>query len=269
MKTPSFVIRFIPTVKILLTLTIFLMVGTYLQAQSGRKRLKQGNIAVGLTAGYSASYMYGSGRNGLKTYGVAFNEQTISEAVYRNEIEIKHGPRLGMYFEYAVSDRLALRSGLLHQQRGYSMRIDGIERDLEYQLDYKFQYTERFRISTLDLPLYMVWGSKKGCFFTTGIYLQIGLPSTAKTLHEHTQEVLINGELDEELSTPPILREIDVRNSTSSSIGFHFGAHKMLSKRLAISLEIQIGKPYAVFALGDIADLSAGLTISHPISTFN
>jgi hypothetical protein len=178
-------------------------------------------------------------------------------------------PVVGGYIQYSFSKRLRAGAGLRFQTRGYSVTIDGEERDPDFQYDERFSYQEKFRGVNLEIPLSAAYTISRRLDLLAGPVLGFSLETAPTVSMRMEEEIIVNGEISP-LSAGVSENELVLSNDASQLyFGFMGALDYRVNSRTAISASYYLVSEYMnISGLGNLSDQSLSLTIKYDLFDF-
>ncbi|GAB3015524.1 hypothetical protein GCM10027284_38280 [Cyclobacterium sediminis] len=243
------------------TVTYFLFTITT-SAQDSVAIAVQQPLSIGLHVGYSANSPAGGAKKGLNHMISTFEGTGSDNFKVKGNLPYQFSPVVGLFADYNYNRKIAFSTGINFTMRGYTLEIEGVDRDPEYQFDQFANYTEKYKLHTIEVPISIQY--KPSSFLSLGAGLQIGsgLAHTSKTTTTIDQRVEINGETNEEYPEKKTTVENNLNEEVLSPyFGYFASAGYFLSKRIELKLSLLKSGNYAETTYGKLSDTSLVVSV--------
>jgi len=224
----------------------------------------------GVEAAYTFSIPLGSARSGMLSALEDFEMAANQTGNFEGQILPRHHYQFGFFTEFMQTDRRYFGAGVRFTQRGYNVRIEGEEHHEVYQIDHFYVHEERFRLSTVEVPLYAVLWMGENTAFQTGLILGFANAEKAKLDFSYNQDTYINTELSDTHSDLIADDALDLSESVRNPyLGFFFNLDLPVGEQLYISLGSQYSWNYALLEYGKLSDFTASLGLKYRLPAFD
>lgn len=253
---------------ILSTITYLLLTFTS-SAQDTLSYATQNPLSIGLHLGYFMNFSGGEAKKGLDNMISTFEETGSDNFLIKGDLLYQLSPVVGLFANYKWNKKVSFGTGVNLTRRGYTMNLDAEEKDPEYQFDQFSEYTEKYQVTTIEVPLSVYFKPNK--LFSLGVGIQAGtaLAISSKVTSTINQRVVINGESSDEF--PPHTREMEdtLDNIVSTAyFGYFASAGISLRKNTEIMLSLLKSGSYANTTYGKLSDTSVVVSLRFGLLSF-
>jgi len=227
------------------------------------------SFSISLEAGYSCNLVGGDAKQGIKDMIDEFENTENENINLKGKTNPKLSPFFGAFLDYQLKESLSLRGGIRLNTRGYNVRIKGEEKDEEYQFDHRFEYNENYRLTTFEVPLSASYAPNNKISFNGGFLVGFALNSSSKMKVSFKQEVIINGEVSDDLSEGTTIEEFSLTGSPNNPfLGVFAGVDYEVYSNLFLCASIQKIGSYAQLDYGKVSDTSILLALRYFLPRF-
>lgn len=214
-------------------------------------------LTIGLHVGYSANSPAGGARNELDNMISIFEETGSDNFKVEGSLPYQYSPVVGLFADYNYNRKIAFSTGINFTMRGYTMEVEGVDRDPEYQFDQFANYTEKYKLTTIEVPVSIQYKPNNSLSLGAGLQIGSGIAQTSTTTTTISQRVEINGEANEEYPERTTTVENDLKEEVLSPyFGYFASAGYFLSKRMELKLSLLKSGNYAETTYGKLSDTS-------------
>ncbi|MFT6020216.1 MAG: hypothetical protein ACI9CQ_003019 [Saprospiraceae bacterium] len=226
-------------------------------------------ITIGFQAGASYNLTTGKAKKGMDNYFLELQDTDLSYTSFNGEIKPLISVLLGLTVNYQWKENMSFNTGLFFQKRGYNLELEAEEISLDYQFDQFYDYSEKFRMSTLEVPLSIGFSLGNRLKVNPGLSLGFGLENSANISSTSKQEVIINGERYDNLSGGTIKETYDYKDLPKGVfIGFFLEASCQVFTNMSIAGAFKRVGPYADLDYGKLSDYSINLSLRYELASF-
>ncbi|MBR9776379.1 MAG: PorT family protein [Cytophagales bacterium] len=236
---------------------IYLFLNFNSSAQDTLTRVLQKPLSIGFQLGYSANSPSGGAKNGLENMIFTFEGTGSDNFRVKGKLPYQYNPILGIFANYTFNKKISFGTGINFTMRGYTIEINGADKDPEYQFDQFASYTEKYKLTTLEAPFSLQYKVSRLFSLGAGFQLGSGMGTTSKTTTTINQRVEINGESNENYPKKTTIAENDSATvPISPYFGYFASAGIALSKDIELRFSLLKSGAYAETTYGKLSDTS-------------
>lgn len=227
-------------------------------AQDTLSNVLQKTFSIGFQLGYSANTPSGAAKKGLENMISTFEGTVTDNFKVEGNLPYQYQPVIGLYANYNFNRKVSFGTGINYTKRGYTLEANGTDKDPEYQFDQFSTYTEKFNLTTIEVPLSIHYKLNRLFSLGAGLQLGSGLGESSKTTTSINQRVEINGVSNEDYPE----KTTTAKTSSAEAVitpyfGYFASAGIALSKRIELRLSLLKSGAYAETPYGQLSDTSA------------
>jgi hypothetical protein len=194
-----------------------------------------------------------------------FRREDNDSIAYQSGFHGRRNLDFGISGELAMNDWLSLGMGIRFTGRGFKFRMKETYRSSQVKYDAIWKYSEKVRVPVVTIPFYARVALPAGFSLSGGLDLNMVMRGQSKLTWKLEQDVIINGEWDEEYSLEAIRDTADLSPYLKGAIpGVSLALSKKIGENFDVVLQSSLSPNYLNNSLGGTT-ISTGILIRYRI----